>query len=74
MLVVQEPARRQEYLKTDYAHVFHVPNRGRPLAMLGDLKVREAVQWMQGMAHIWVNGIVEKSTGQCSPKHPWVAL
>jgi hypothetical protein len=46
MLVAQEPVRRQEYLKTDYAQVFHVPNRGRPLAMLGDLKVREAAQWM----------------------------
>ena len=40
MLVAQEPVRLQEYLKTDYAQAFPVPNRGRPLAMLGDLKVR----------------------------------
>jgi len=46
MLVAQEPVRRQEYLKNDYARVFHVPNRGWPLAMLGDLKVKEAAQWM----------------------------
>ena len=73
MLVAREPVRPQEYLKIDYAQVFHVPNRGRLLAMLGDLKVREAAQWMWGTAHIWVNGIVEKSTSQCSLKHPWVA-
>ena len=42
MLVAQELVRRQEYLKNDYAQAFRVPNRGQPLAMLGDLKVREA--------------------------------
>ena len=46
MLVAQEPVRLQKYLKTDSAQIFHVPNRGRPLAMLEDLKVREVVQWM----------------------------
>lgn len=72
--MAQEPVRRQEYLKNDYAQVFHVPNRGRPLAMLGDPKVTEVAQWMWGMAHIWVNGAGEKSTSQCSLKYPWVAL
>ena len=74
MLVAPEPVRHQGYLKTDYAQVFHEPNRGRPLAMLGGLKVREAAQWMKGMAHIWVSEPGEKSIGQCSLKYPWVAL
>ena len=74
MQVAQEPVRPQGCLKTDYAEVFHEPNRGRPLAMQGDLKVREVAHWMQGMAHIWVNGTGEKGKGQCSPNYPWVAL
>ena len=52
MLVAQEPVRPQGYLKIDYAEVFHEPNRGRPLAMQGGLKVREVAHWMQGMGHI----------------------
>ena len=52
MLVAQELVRHQRYLKTDYAEVFHAQNRGRPLAMLGGLKVRGGAHWIQGMAHI----------------------
>ncbi len=74
MPVAQEPVGRRGYLKNDYAQVSHVPNRGQPLAMLEDLGVREAAQWIQDTAHIWVNGIGEKCTGQCYLKYPWVAL